>query len=110
MMWRMLCERGKDLRVEYSDVKVDGNVGSAHWEAWYTFSGTGRPVHNIIEARFTFAGGQIASHTDTFDLYRWSRQALGAKGLLLGWSPLVRNAIRSQAAKALARFHSPSAP
>ena len=24
-MWRMLCERGKDLEVTFSDVKVDGN-------------------------------------------------------------------------------------
>lgn len=103
-MWRMLCARGKDLRLEYSDVKGDANSGSAHWEAWYTFSATGRQVHNIIEARFTFADGLIATHTDAFDLYRWSRQALGLKGLLLGWSPLVRNAIRAQAARGLERF------
>ncbi|HVH33578.1 MAG TPA: nuclear transport factor 2 family protein, partial [Tahibacter sp.] len=25
-MWRMLCERGKDLRVEFSDVRADGEV------------------------------------------------------------------------------------
>jgi len=109
-MWRMLCARGKDLRVEFTDVRADGASGAAHWEARYTFSASGRQVHNIIEARFTFADGLIATHADTFDLYRWSRQALGAKGLLLGWTPLVQGAIRRQGASALARWMSASGP
>lgn len=100
-MWRMLCARGKDLRIEFGEVRAGDHTGSAHWEAWYTFSGTGKPVHNVIEARFTFVGGLIATHTDAFDLYRWTRQALGAKGALLGWTPLVQGAVRRQAAKAL---------
>ena len=102
-MWRMLCARGKDLRIEFGEVRAGDHTGSAHWEAWYTFSATGRPVHNVIEARFTFANGLITTHTDSFDLYRWSRQALGVKGTLLGWTPLVQGAIRRQAATALAR-------
>ena len=51
-MWQMLCERGKDLKVEFRDVDADDSAGRAHWEAWYTFSATGRPVHNKIDARF----------------------------------------------------------
>ena len=103
-MWRMLCARGKDLRIEFAEVRAGDHTGSAHWEAWYTFSASGRKVHNVIEARFTFANGLIATHTDTFDLYRWSRQALGLKGTLLGWTPLVQGAIRRQAQTALDRF------
>src|SRR5688572_8931336 len=52
-MWRMLCERGADLRVEASGIECTGEHGRAHWEAWYTFSTTGRPVHNVIDAEFT---------------------------------------------------------
>jgi hypothetical protein len=100
-MWSMLCERGRDLRVEWRDIRADDATGSAHWEPRYTFSGTGRPVHNIIDSAFTFKAGRIASHVDTFDLWRWSRMALGAKGVLLGWSPFVRNAIRRQAKRGL---------
>jgi hypothetical protein len=103
-MWRMLCARGKDLRIEFGEVRAGDHTGTAHWEAWYTFSGTGKPVHNVIEARFTFANGLITTHTDSFDLYRWSRQALGLKGVLLGWTPLVHGAIRRQAGTALDRF------
>jgi ketosteroid isomerase-like protein len=103
-MWRMLCERGTDLRVEAGRIAATSDRGSAHWEAWYTFSGTGRPVHNVIEASFEFHDGLIARHTDAFDLYRWARQALGVKGLLVGWAPPVQRAIRAQAARALETF------
>ena len=105
-MWTMLCERGKDLRVEFTDVAADAATGRAHWEAWYTFSATGRAVHNVIEARFRFRDGLIAEHTDSFSLARWAAQALGLKGVLLGWAPPVQNAIRKQAAKGLAQFMS----
>ena len=100
-MWSMLCARAGDLRIEWRDVRADDATGSAHWEPRYTFSATGRPVHNVIDSAFTFAAGRIARHVDTFDLWRWSRMALGAKGVLLGWSPLVRDAIRAQARRGL---------
>ncbi|MFT3764830.1 MAG: nuclear transport factor 2 family protein [Minicystis sp.] len=95
-MWRMLCERGKDLRIEASGIEADDRTGKAHWEAWYTFSATGQKVHNIIDAEFVFADGKIKQHTDRFDLRRWAGMALGLKGKLLGWLPPVQNAIRKQ--------------
>jgi len=103
-MWRMLCARGKDLEIHFSGVTADDSQGAAHWEAVYTFSATGRTVHNKIDASFRFADGLIVSHTDHFDLWKWSAMALGLKGSLLGWTPLVRNAIRQQAARGLDRF------
>jgi ketosteroid isomerase-like protein len=96
-MWAMLCARGRDLALEWRDVRADDRTGSARWEPRYTFSATGRPVHNVIDAEFSFRDGRIAAHVDRFDLWRWSRMALGAKGMLLGWTPLVRNAVRRQA-------------
>ena len=103
-MWAMLCERGKDLQVELGTVAADDRAGAAHWEAWYTFSATGRAVHNRVDARFAFADGTILEHRDSFDLWGWSGQALGPKGRLLGWTPLVKNAIRRQAAASLAGY------
>ncbi len=100
-MWAMLCETGKDLRVEFRDVTADDATGSAHWEAWYGFGG--RPVHNVIEARFRFGpDGLVTEHVDSFDFWRWSRQALGLPGALLGWSPFLRGAVQSRAGKTLA--------
>ncbi len=103
-MWRMLCKRATDIRVESSGIQADEREGRAHWEAWYTFTQTGRKVHNVIDARYTFREGKIATHVDQFDLWRWSRQALGPVGILLGWNPLVQNKVRHQAQKNLARF------
>jgi hypothetical protein len=96
-MWTMLCEAGRDLAIEWRDVKADDATESAHWEPRYTFSVTGRKVHNIIDARFTFRDGLIVTHTDTFNLWRWSRMALGPKAVVLGWTPFVKNAIKSEA-------------
>jgi ketosteroid isomerase-like protein len=100
-MWRMLCERAPTLKVEYSKVSADDKAGTAHWEAHYDFTATGRKVHNIIDAAFEFRDGKIVRHVDTFDFWRWAGMALGAKGKLLGWTPIVRNAVRKQAAKGL---------
>lgn len=83
-MWHMLCARGHDLRLTVSNVQADDQTGSAHWEADYTFSQTKRLVHNEIDAAFTFEDGLIRTHRDAFDFWTWSRQALGAPGLLLG--------------------------
>ena len=110
LMWKMLCERGKDLKIEFRDVRADGASGSAHWEAWYTFSTTGRKVHNVIDASFEFRDGRIVRHTDRFDLYRWARQALGPAGVLLGWTPLLQNKVRAMAAKGLADYQRNSKP
>jgi len=103
-MWHMLCERGADLRVEHRDVVEQGDTVRAHWEAWYTFSATGRKVHNVIDATMTLQDGRIVRHVDDFDFWRWSRQALGVPGVLLGWTPIVRDKVRAQAAKGLEAF------
>ena len=103
-MWKMLCLRGKDLELTFSRVKADGDRGSAHWEAHYTFSKTGNKVHNKIDAAFVFKDGKIVDHQDTFNFYAWAGQALGVKGKLLGWLPPVQNAVRAQAAAGLKSF------
>lgn len=103
-MWRFLCERGGDLKVEFRDIEADDTSGKAHWEARYTFSATGRPVHNVIDASFSFKDGLIRAHTDRFDFYAWARQALGATGWLLGWTPMLKNKVRGQAGAGLTKF------
>ncbi|RYF41585.1 MAG: nuclear transport factor 2 family protein [Comamonadaceae bacterium] len=109
-MWRMLCEatkaKGADVwKLEFRDVQADATSGSAHWDAWYRFSATGRMVHNSIDAAFTFnPHGLITVHRDRFDFWRWSRQALGAPGLLLGWTPVIRGKVRATAAGNLEKF------
>ena len=103
-MWRMLCDTAKGM-AQWKLVVSDITAHSAHWEAHYMFSATGRLVHNKVDAAFTFDGnGRITTHRDCFDFWTWSRQALGAPGLLLGWSSFLRNKVRAQAAASLQRF------
>jgi len=103
-MWRMLARRAKDFSVRFDGIRADDQRGEAHWVATYLFTQTGRMVVNDIHASFEFWNGKIVRHTDRFSLWRWARQALGTKGLLLGWTPLVHNAVRKQAANGLALF------
>lgn len=100
-MWKMLCERGTDLKISYRDVMATGDRGSAHWDARYTFSATGRTVLNQIDASFEFRDGLIVRHIDRFSFYRWAQQALGPKGLSLGWLPPVQAKVRAMAARNL---------
>jgi SnoaL-like domain len=105
-MWTMLCEATKAKGMDAWRLEASAITDvSAHWEAHYRFSATGRLVHNVIEARFEFgADGLIVRHRDSFDFWRWSRQALGAPGLLLGWSPFLKAKVRATAAGNLAKF------
>ena len=109
-MWRMLCAGARKSgpahwKIEFSGIEADERQGRAHWEAHYLFSATGRQVHNIIDAGFSFTPeGLIATHRDHFSFWRWSRQALGLPGLLLGWSPSLKRKVRATAAANLRRF------
>jgi ketosteroid isomerase-like protein len=103
-MWRMLTSTPGALRVELHQHAAEGETGSAHWIAHYEFSKTGRHVVNDIRATFRFRDGLIAEHDDVFAFWRWSRQALGPAGLLLGWTPLLQAKVRKQALANLAEF------
>ncbi len=103
-MWRMLTGRSDDLTVELLEHEASGDRGSARWLAHYTFTQTGRPVENDVRASFRFADGLIVEHRDEFDFHRWARQALGTSGLLLGWTPLLKAAVRRRARAGLDEF------
>lgn len=104
-MWNMLLERSKgNLKIEFYDVKAIEKKGSATWIATYNFSKTNRTVVNKIRACFEFKDNLIYKHTDSFDLWKWSRQALGWKGLLLGWTGFMQRKIQNQALVSLKNY------
>ncbi len=103
-MWKMLCSQAQGFELTYSDIQADDKVGAARWEAKYIFSMTHRKVHNKIDASFRFRDGKIIQHHDAFNFWKWSFMALGPIGLILGWSPLVKNRVQRQAAKNLDNF------
>lgn len=105
-MWRMLCDATKAKGRDHWKLQVSQvTPNSAHWEAHYKFSATGRLVLNKIDASFEFnAQDLITRHRDRFDFWTWSRQALGTPGLLLGWTPFLKNKVRATAAGNLKRY------
>ena len=109
-MWSMLCDgarrEGRDVwDLQFRDVVVTGLSGAAHWDARYRFTATGRTVVNHVDASLRFdEAGRIVDHTDRFDFWAWSRQALGTTGLVAGWTPMLRSQVRSRARANLARY------
>lgn len=103
-MWEMLCVRGKDLKLDFKNVQTKDVQGSAEWIAYYTFSATGRKVVNHVKASFLIENGKIIKHTDVFNFYKWSRQALGIPGSLLGWTGFFKKKVRQGAMKSLNDF------
>jgi len=109
-MWRMLTGRADDLAIRLTEHRANGEQGTAHWIADYTFSATGRAVHNDVQARFRFHDGLICDHEDRFSFWAWSRQALGPAGLALGWTPLLRARVRREALTGLEVFRRAEQP
>lgn len=105
-MWRMLCssQKGKDFKTSYSLAHFDSENANAHWEAFYTFTQTGRKVHNKVYASFILKDGLIIKHVDDFNLYTWSKQALGLKGLLIGYTSFFKKKLQEQTNKLLDAF------
>ncbi|MBC7850826.1 MAG: nuclear transport factor 2 family protein [Chitinophagaceae bacterium] len=104
-MWEMLCKSAKDFTLTYSNILLlDDEYATCNWTARYTFSKTKRPVINQIKAHMRLIDGEIVEHTDQFDLWKWSRQALGFPGLLFGWSGYIKNKVAIAARKNLEEF------
>ena len=105
LMWQMLLSRAEDdFGIEFDIVEESASRARVNWVARYTFTATRRPVTNHVRTEMQLVAGKIVRQQDEFSLWRWSSQALGPKGALLGWSPIVRNKIRAQAAASLQDF------
>lgn len=107
-MWRMLInsQKGKDFSVSFSNITFNQEIGTAQWEAQYTFTQTGRKVHNKIDAQFEFLDGKISSHIDSFNLRKWASQAMGFKGQLLGGTSFFKKKLQAQTNRLLDIYES----
>ncbi len=104
-MWEMLCKNAKDFSLTFSDIQeLDEEYATCNWVATYTFSKTGRKVVNKIKAFMKLKDGKIIEHSDGFKLSTWAAQALGFKGVLLGWTGFMKRKIQKNARKNLIRF------
>lgn len=94
-MWEMLLSRGSEsTTIVFENIKVTEENGSATWIAKYTYGENNRKVTNIVNANFKFKDGKIIEHIDYFDLWKWTKQAIGVVGYLVGWTPFMKSKIQ----------------
>jgi limonene-1,2-epoxide hydrolase len=103
-MWHMLCKRANDLEIQFSILEAKPERVVVQWIARYTYTPNDAKVTNIIKATLLVNNGKIVSHTDDFNFWKWSRQALGFTGLYLGWTPLFKKVVRKSVHKSLDSF------
>jgi hypothetical protein len=80
LMWQMLLSEAEDLEIDVKILEDTPDRARVDWSARYTFTPTKRVVVNRV-------------HTE-----------LGWKGWLLGFTPLVQDKVRGQAARSLKEF------
>lgn len=95
-MWKMLCERSSDLTIKFELIASKENQIDVKWIASYSFGKSKRKVINSIVATLSFEDGKIIKHKDVFNLYKWSRQALGFSGYLLGWTSFFKHKLNAK--------------
>lgn len=104
-MWEMLCQNAKDFSLQFQNIKDLGEgYYNCDWTAEYTFSKTGRRVVNNVKAHMKIENGKIAEHSDAFSLHKWSTQALGFSGWLLGWNSFFQRKIKNTAKRNLLNY------
>jgi len=104
-MWEMLLSKKEnDLKVEYKVIEIDDLHGKVNWTATYNFGPKKRHVVNKVSAFFEFKDGKIYRHTDYFNTYKWSKQAMGLSGFLLGWTPFFQNKIKKKTNILLSKY------
>ena len=104
-MWEMLLSNKKaSAKISYSGIKSTNENGQAKWIAEYLYGEKKRPVINKVSAAFKFKDGKIIEHIDTFDLWKWTRQAMGIVGVLMGWTPMIKSKIQKTVHTRLDKF------
>jgi hypothetical protein len=104
-MWEMLLNRAKgDISIEFELLSADEQRARVRWTANYLFSATGRKVTNVVTTEMEIENGLIIRQRDSFSFWKWSRQALGLPGWLLGWTGFLRRKVQENAREGLRRF------
>ena len=67
---------------------------------------TGKNIHNKIDAIFQFKDGLSINHTDTFNIHKWARQAMGIKGLHFSERGFFKDKLKKQIKALLDKYMS----
>ena len=102
-VWYFLLGKvDKNAVITFSNIQITKNKGQVNWTTKYTFGK--RKIINQVTATFHFKDGKIIYHKDDYSLWKWSQQAFGIVGYLIGWSWLFSWFIRWQMQQLLRNF------
>lgn len=102
-MWQMLLSQKKaNTKITFNNIQASSKNGKANWTAEYIYEK--RKVINKVSAEFKFKDGKIIEHIDTFDLWKWTKQAMGITGYLIGWTSFIKSKIQSTTNQKLDTF------
>lgn len=101
-MWEMLLANSKsDLNIQYEILDSSNEHATVSWIAKYKFGSQKRLVENHVIASLKVKQGKIVEHHDTFNIWKWSSQALGLSGRLLGWTGFMKKKVQQKTNRAL---------
>ncbi|MBU2951349.1 nuclear transport factor 2 family protein [Tamlana agarivorans] len=104
-MWEMLLSgKAEPAKISFNNIEATLENGSANWKAEYFYGAKKRKVINNIKVNFKFKEGKIIEHIDSFNLWKWTQQALGPVGYLMGWTPFMKNKIQKTTNQKLDHF------
>lgn len=103
-MWHMLCTRAFDLEINYRILQSKPDFVKVEWIAEYTYTTYQTQVRNVVTSNIKLENGLIVDQKDSFNFWKWSRQALGFTGLYLGWTPMLKSTVRKSVHKTLDKF------
>jgi hypothetical protein len=105
-MWRMLCAATRDKgRADWKLETRDITDRSAHWDAHYRFSATGRLVRQPHRCRVRVRPARPdPAPPRPLRLLGLVAPGAGRRGLILGWTPMFRKQVRAKAAENLRRY------
>jgi hypothetical protein len=101
--WQMLW-RFRNHAITIVEGEGTPTKGHAHWKVGYTHPSTRRAMLTDTTSEIEFRENKIFVQNDSYSLYKWCRQALGAQGLLLGWLPPIQAQLREAALERLENF------
>ena len=102
-MWQLLL-RSKDLKIQFQINSINEKSAKVYWQADYVYGKNKRKIHNRIKSLIQFREGKIYRHTDKFSLWKWSGQAMGFNGTLIGWTSFFRKRLQTQSKQMLERY------
>jgi hypothetical protein len=99
-----MAERRICPTITIRSISEKGNRVKVKWTNEYEYATYKTHISIDVRSIFHFEHTSIISQTDQYNLWKWSKMALGFTGTYLGWTPMFRSTLRRSSQQSLATF------